>query len=98
MDAGGDQPADRPRRPRVHRQAREAARRRQCGPALKSAIKKANIELDAAGIKPISERVSPHSLRRTFASLRFALGHDPIQVAEQGGWKDPASPIGSGRR
>jgi integrase len=32
---------------------------------LKSAIKKANVELEAAGIKPISDRVSPHSLRRT---------------------------------
>jgi integrase len=37
--------------------------------------------------------VSPHSLRRTFASLRYACGHDPVYVAEQGGWADPNFPI-----
>ncbi len=60
---------------------------------LKSAIKKANVELEKAGIAPISERVSPHSLRRTYASLRYACGDDPIYVAEQGGWEDPAFPM-----
>lgn len=63
------------------------------GRRLKSAIKKANVELDEAGIAAISERVSPHSLRRTYASLRFACGDDPVYVAEQGGWKDPSFPI-----
>jgi len=60
------------------------------GRRLKTAIKKANVELEAKGIAPISERVTPHSLRRTYASLRFACGDDPVFVAEQGGWKDPA--------
>ena len=63
------------------------------GRRLKSALRKANVQLEAAGIAPISERVSPHSLRRTFASLRFACGDDPVYVAEQGGWKDPTFPI-----
>jgi integrase len=63
------------------------------GRRLKSALKKANVELEAAGIAPISERVSPHSLRRTYASLRYACGDDPVYVAEQGGWADPAFPI-----
>lgn len=63
------------------------------GRRLKSAIKGANVELDRLGIAPISERVSPHSLRRTYASLRFACGDDPVYVAEQGGWADPAFPI-----
>lgn len=63
------------------------------GRRLKSAIKRANVELEAAGIAPISERVSPHSLRRTYASLRFACGDDPVYVAEQGGWADPSFPI-----
>ena len=63
------------------------------GRRLKSAIKKANARLEAAGIAPISERVSPHSLRRTFASLRYACGDDPVYVAEQGGWADPSFPI-----
>jgi len=40
---------------------------------------------------PISERASPHSLRRTFASLRAAAGDDPVYVAEQLGHEDPTS-------
>jgi integrase len=63
------------------------------GRRLKSAIRKANVELEKAGIAPISERVSPHSLRRTYASLRYACGDDPVYVAEQGGWADPSFPI-----
>jgi integrase len=63
------------------------------GRRLKSAIKKANPKLDELGIAQISERVSPHSLRRTYASLRFACGDDPVYVAEQGGWADPSFPI-----
>jgi len=57
------------------------------------AIWAANVELEAKGIAPISERVSAHSLRRTYASLRFACGDDPVYVAEQGGWADPSFPI-----
>lgn len=60
---------------------------------LKTAIKAANKRLAKLGIEPIGERVSPHSLRRTYASLRFACGDDPIRVAEQGGWADPAYPM-----
>jgi integrase len=63
------------------------------GRRLKSAISKANVELEKAGIAAISERVSPHSLRRTYASLRFACGDDPVYVAEQGGWEDPIFPM-----
>jgi integrase len=63
------------------------------GPRLKTAIKKANPILEKKGIEPISERVSPHSLRRTFASLRYACGDDPVYVAEQGSWTDPSFPI-----
>jgi integrase len=63
------------------------------GRRLKSAIRKANVELERLGIEPISDRVTPHSLRRTFASLRYACGDDPVYVAEQGGWKDPSFPI-----
>jgi integrase len=63
------------------------------GRRLKSAITKANVQLEAAGIATISERVSPHSLRRTYASLRYACGDDPVYVAEQGGWADPSFPI-----
>jgi integrase len=55
---------------------------------LKAAIGTANERLDALGIEPISERVTPYSLRRTYASLRFALGDDPVYVAEQMGHAD----------
>jgi hypothetical protein len=41
-----------------------------------------------AGIEPISERVTPHSLRRTYASLRAALRDDPVYIVEQLGHRD----------
>ena len=63
------------------------------GRRLKSAINKANVRLEELGIAEISGQVSPHSLRRTYASLRFACGDDPVYVAEQGGWADPSFPI-----
>jgi hypothetical protein len=37
----------------------------------------------------VSERVTPHSLRRTYASLRAACGDDPVYIAEQLGQTDP---------
>jgi integrase len=55
---------------------------------LKGAIRGANKRLAELGIEPISERVTPHSLRRTYASVRFALGDDPVYVAEQMGHAD----------
>jgi integrase len=56
---------------------------------LKTAIKHANGKLDELGIERISERVTPHSLRRTFASLRAASGDDPVYIADQLGHTDP---------
>lgn len=50
---------------------------------MKAAIHRANRKLATLGIDPISETVTPHSLRRTFASLRFGAGDDPVYVAEQ---------------
>jgi len=60
---------------------------------LKTAIKAANEQLTELGIEPIGERVSPHSLRRTYASLRAALRDDPVYIAEQLGHTDPAGRI-----
>lgn len=57
---------------------------------LKTAIRRANERLETDGIEPISLRVSPHSLRRTYASLRAALGDDPVYIASQLGHEDPA--------
>jgi integrase len=55
---------------------------------IKTAIRKSNLRLTELGIEPISERVTPHSLRRTYASLRAALGDDPVYIAEQIGHTD----------
>ena len=57
---------------------------------MKAAIKAANVKLEELGIEPISERVSPHSLRRSYASVRAAAGDNPIYIAEQLGHEDPA--------
>jgi integrase len=56
---------------------------------IKSAIKAANRKLDELGIELISERVTPHSLRRTYASVRAAAGDHPVYIAEQLGHEDP---------
>lgn len=55
---------------------------------LKRAIERANEWLDELAIEPISEKVTPHSLRRTYASLRAACGDDPVYIAEQLGHTD----------
>lgn len=62
--------------------------RRNVEHRIKSAIRKANPKLEEMGIEPISERVTPHSLRRTYASLRAACGDDPVYIAEQLGHSD----------
>jgi integrase len=54
---------------------------------LATAVSEANKRLKKAGIDPIG-KVSPHSLRRTYASLRAALRDDPIYIAEQLGHRD----------
>jgi integrase len=56
---------------------------------LKTVIRRANVRLDKLGIRPIDEAVSPHSLRRLYASLRFVLGDDPVYVAAQLGHTEP---------
>ena len=57
---------------------------------LKPAIKLANAELEIKGIEPIPESVGPHGLRRTYASVRFALGDDPVWTASQLGHRASA--------
>jgi integrase len=56
---------------------------------MKTAIRRANVRLDGLGIRPIDEAATPHSLRRLYASLRFALGDDPVYVAAQLGHTEP---------
>jgi integrase len=55
---------------------------------LLKAIPKANEKLVEAGIASIPS-VSPHGLRRTYASLRCVSGDDPVYVADQLGHTDP---------
>lgn len=58
--------------------------RRRARPARRTT----NRKLDELGIESISERVTPHSLRRTYASIRAASGDDPVYIAEQLGHTD----------
>ena len=60
---------------------------------IKGAIKKANERLGELGIDPISEKVTPYSLRRTYASLRAACGDDIVYTAAQMGHEDPTFTI-----
>jgi integrase len=55
---------------------------------LRPAVEAANGELDRDGIAPI-ERITFHSLRRTFASLRCACGDDIRYTSGQLGHEDP---------
>jgi integrase len=49
----------------------------------------ANELLEAQDEMPIAPGLTPRSLRRTFASLLYALGHDPVYVMQQMGHTDP---------
>ena len=55
---------------------------------FKTAIRRASKRLAGLGVEPIGEAATPHSLRRLYASLRYALGDDPVYVAEQMGHAD----------
>jgi integrase len=56
---------------------------------LAPAVKRANERLAEAGEVPLPERLTPHKLRHTFASLLVALGVDPGSVMDQLGHTDP---------
>jgi integrase len=57
---------------------------------LAPATKRANGRLTTAGYPPLPEHITPHSLRRTFASVLYALGEDPGVVMDEMGHTDPA--------
>lgn len=58
---------------------------------LVRAIEEANKRLAAEGIEPIGE-VGLHGLRRTYATLRCAVGDDAAYTAAQLGHEDPHEP------
>ncbi len=90
-------PGSGPDDPVFLRGVRDGRRSRQTpdhvGRRLKTAIRRANDSLRDGDIEPISERVSPRSLRRTYASVRAACGDDPVYIAEQLGHEDPTFTI-----
>jgi integrase len=53
------------------------------------AVAQANALLAERDETPIPAGLTPRSLRRTFASLLYALGHDPVYVMQQMGHSDP---------
>ena len=55
---------------------------------LARAAEDASAALIKAGRDPLP-RLTPHSLRRSFASLLVAIGRDPLYVADQLGHVDP---------
>jgi integrase len=55
---------------------------------LARAVERANARLAEAGGPPLP-RVTPHGLRRTFASVLYALNTDPGEVMDEMGHNDP---------
>jgi len=53
-------------------------------------IGRANANLEAQGLPPLPAKLTPHSLRRTFCSLLYALGETPPVVMQEMGHTDPA--------
>jgi integrase len=53
------------------------------------ALGRASKQLEAAGLPPLP-KLTPHSLRRTFCSLLYALGEDPGTVMDEMGHTNPA--------
>jgi integrase len=54
------------------------------------AVGRATKQLEAEGLPPLPAKITPHSLRRTFCSLLYALGEDPGTVMDEMGHTDPA--------
>lgn len=56
---------------------------------LAGSIERANANLERAGAPPLPAGITPHSMRRTFASLLYALGENPAVVMAEMGHADP---------
>ncbi len=56
---------------------------------LTKAVGLANTRLAESEVEPLPEGLTPHSLRRTFASLLFAIGEAPPYVMAQMGHTTP---------
>jgi integrase len=58
------------------------------GRRVKTVVRRAEARFDSLGIERASSAITPYSFRRLYASLRYALGDDPVFVAAQMGHKD----------
>jgi integrase len=72
-----------------------SAGRRQSTDNLRSRVIGASVErasknLRAHALPPLPDKITPHSLRRTFASILYAIGEDPGVVMDEMGHTDPA--------
>jgi integrase len=56
---------------------------------LRAAVNRANENLAKKKLAPLPEGLTPHSLRRTLASVLYALGEDPGVVMDEMGHTDP---------
>lgn len=57
---------------------------------LRATVKRTNENLERVDLPPLPDKLTPHSLRRTFCSLLYALGEDPGTVMDEMGHTDPA--------
>jgi integrase len=57
---------------------------------LLASVERANGNLAKDRLPPLPQKLTPHSLRRTFASILYALGEDPGVVMDEMGHTDPA--------
>jgi integrase len=57
---------------------------------LLAAVERANTNLASEQLPPLPEKLTPHSLRRTFAGILYSLGEDPGVVMDEMGHADPA--------
>lgn len=56
---------------------------------LAAAVNIANAQLAEDNLPPLPDGLTPHSLRRTFASVLYALGESPATVMAELGHADP---------
>jgi integrase len=61
---------------------------------LRECVHRANDRRASQGRLALPDRVTPHTLRRTFASLAFVAGRDPLWVQGQLGHQDPRMTLG----
>ncbi len=61
---------------------------------LLRAVERADENLAAAGVEPLPTDLSPHALRRSFASWLVAEGEDPAYAMAQLGHTDPKMTLG----